>query len=233
MATQVKIETSMGVDRCVMETITQQSLNGEIAKNTEARSYREDTVDGVTTLVEEFLMSQGEPQFSFDGSIGTEPLETHPRFNDGGGNPISEDLKKKWTTYKRNPNDAFLVGKGTGATSDNVLNLWQPAKEQNADFLVFYGYIRRGVESYYVGRVTARVTVLESDAPNMSLLGGIDSWGGGWPGGFIPPGGNEGNFILSGVRSQQEGDFYRTTYEYMSSTSGSAWDIGLYLYSGQ
>ncbi len=233
MATQVKIESSMGLDRCVMETITQQSLDGEIAKNTEARSYREDTVDGVTTLVEEFLMSQGEPQFSFDGSIGTEPLETHPRFNDGGGNSISEDLKKKWTTYKRNPNDAFLAGKGKGASTENPSNLWQPATEVDQNFSVFYGYIKRGVESYYVGRVTARVTVLESGAPSMSLLGGIDAWGGGWPSGFTPPGGTAANFLLSGVRSQQEGTFYRTTYEYMSSTTGSAWDLGLYAFSGQ
>jgi len=216
-----------------METITQQSLSGEIDKNPDARSYREDTVDGVTTLIEEFLISQGEPQFSFDGSIGTEPLETHPNFNENGGYAISEDLKKRWTTYKRNPNDSFLAGKGTGVSTQNPLNLWQPASEVDSNFSIFYGYIRRGVESYYVGRVTARVTVLEDGAPNMSLLGGIDAWNGGWPSGFVPPGGNETNFILSGVRSQQEGTFYRTTYEYMSAVKGAGWDSTLYLFSGQ
>jgi len=233
MATQVKVEESMGIDRCVMQTITQQSLDASIDKNPDARSYREDHSDGVYTLVEEFLISQGEPQFSFDGSIGTEPLETHPLFNNGGGKPISEELKKKWTTYKRNPNDAYLAGKGTGKTTENPLNLWQPATETDSNFSFFYSYIKRGVESYYVGRVTARVTVLESGAPNMSLLGGIDAWGGGWPDGFVPPGGNETNFLLSGVRSQQEGNFYRTTYEYMSAVKGAAWDINLYAFSGQ
>lgn len=225
MATEVRVEESMGIDRCVMQTITQQSLEGEISKNPEARSYREDHTDGVYTLVEEFLLSQGEPQFSFDGSIGTEPLETHPVFNAGGNLAISDNLKKLYTTYKRNPADAFLAGKGTGVTTQNPLNLWQPATEEDSNFAAFYGYVKQGVESYYVGRVTARVTVLESGAPNMSLLGKIDEWSS-WPDGFTPPLG--ANFLLSGVRSQQEGNFFRTTYEYTSSAGGTAWDVTLY-----
>jgi hypothetical protein len=214
MATQVKIEESMGIDRCVMQTITQQSLAGEITKNAEARSYRQDLSDGVYTLVEEFLIEQGAPQFSFDGSIGTEPLETHPLFNSGGGKQISDEIKKKWTIYKKNPNDAFLNG-------------WSPADEKDANFVVFYGYIQKGVESYYVGRVTARVTVLEDGAPDMGQLGGIDAWGS-WPAGFTPP--SSSNFLLSGVRSQQEGNFFRTTYEYQSSPKDTVWDLNLYLF---
>lgn len=224
MATEVKVEESMGIDRCVMQTITQQSLAGEITKNPEARSYREDHTDGVYTLVEEFLLSQGDPQFAFDGSIGTEPLETHPVFNTGSL-AISDELKRLYTTYKRNPADSFLVGKGTGTTTENPLNLWQPAAEEDSNFAAFYGYVKKGVESYYVGRVTARVTVLENGAPDMSLLGKLDQWGT-WPDGFTPPGG--ANFILSGVRSQQEGNFFRTTYEYTSSAGGTAWDVTLY-----
>lgn len=225
MATQVKIEESMGIDRCVMQTITQQSLEGEIEINPNARSYRQDQTDGVYTLVEEFLISQGEPQFSFDGSIGTEPLETHPYFN-SGGDAIPDNLKALWATYKKNPNDAFLRGKGTGVTTDNPLNLWQPAAETDAQFVKFYSYIKKGVESYYVGRCIARVTVLEEGAPDMGMLGRIDVWGGGWPSGFTPPEG--ANFILSGIRSQQEGDRFRTTYEYTSSAANSSWDIFLY-----
>lgn len=231
MATQVKIEESMGIDRCVIQTITQQSLEGEIDLNPDARSYRQDQTDGVYTLVEEFLISQGEPQFSFDGSIGTEPLETHPLFNAGGAWEISEDLKKQWATYKRNPNDAFLRGKGTGVSTDNPLNLWQPAAEEDQNFQHFYAYIKKGVESFYVGRCVVRVTVLESGAPNMGLLGAIDAWGGGWPEGFVPPGGDSANFLLSGVRSQQEGNFFRTTYEYTSSGGNAIWDINLYAFS--
>jgi len=226
MATQVKVEESMGIDRCVMQTITQQALDAQIVKNPDARSYREDHTDGVYTLVEEFLIEQGEAQFSFDGSIGTEPIETHPVFNAGGNLVISDELKKRYTTYKRNPNDVYLAGKGTGKTTENPLNLWQPATEESSNFAAFYGYIKQGVESYYVGRVTARVTVLEDGAPNMSQLGMVDEWGGGWPDGFVAPDG--ANFILSGVRSQQEGNFFRTTYEYTSSAGGTAWDVTLY-----
>lgn len=225
MATQVKIEESMGIDRCVMQTITQQSLEGEIEINPNARSYRQDQTDGVYTLVEEFLISQGEPQFSFDGSIGTEPLETHPYFN-SGVDAIPDNIKALWAVYKKNPNDAFLRGKGTGVTTENPLNLWQPAAETNAQFAKFYSYIKKGVESYYVGRCTVRVTVLEEGAPDMGMLGRIDVWGGGWPPGFTPPEG--ANFILSGIRSQQEGDRFRTTYEYTSSAANSSWDIYLY-----
>ena len=226
MATQVKIEESMGIDRCVMQTITQQILSGEITLNPDARSYRQDQTDGVYTLVEEFLISQGEPQFSFDGSIGTEPIETHPIFNNGGSLAISAELKKRWTVYKRNPNDPYLRGKGTGATPENQLNLWVPAEEEDPNFEVFFAVVSKGIESYYVGRVTVRVTVLEDGAPDMSKLGKIDAWGGGWPSGFTPP--PNANFLLSGIRSQQEGDHFRTTYEYMSSAGGTAWDTGLY-----
>jgi hypothetical protein len=224
MATEVKVEETMGVDRCVMQTITRQSLDGPIDKNPNARSYREDHTDAVHTLVEEFLIEQGEPQFAFDGSIGTEPLETHPIFNANGDFEVPFEIKKLWTVYKRNPTDPFLVGKGTGSTTD----LWQPATEPNENFKVFYAFIQNGVESYYVGRVTARVTVLEDGAPNMLKLGQIDAWGGedAWPAGFVIPDGC--NFILSGVRSQQEGAFFRTTYEYQSSPAGAAWNEVLY-----
>jgi hypothetical protein len=226
MATEVRVERSMGIDKCVIETITQQDLNAEIAKNPNARSYREDHTDGVYTLVEEFLIEQGEPQFAFDSQIGTEPLETHPIWSVQGAYPITDELKKQWATYKRNPNDSFLVGKGTGATTENPSNLWQPATEANSSFATFYEYIKQGVENYYVGRITVRVTVLESGAPNMTNLGRLDVWWGGWPSGFVYPPGC--NFILSGVRSQQEGDFYRTTYEFLSSQAGTTWDADLY-----
>lgn len=222
--TEVKVEETMGIDRCVMQTITTQSFS-EITKNTAARSYREDHSDGVYTLVEEFLIEQGAPQFTFDGTIGTEPLETHPIFNKDGDFEISSELKKRWITYKRNPTDPYLAGKGTGANDNNTANLWQPAEEKDASFEVFYSFWKAGQESYYVGRVTARVTVLEEGAPNMTKLGKIDQWSD-WPAGFTPP--EESNFILSGVRSQQEGDFYRTTYEYQSSPAKTKWNIQLY-----
>lgn len=222
--TIIKDEKTMGIDRCVMETITQQSFS-EITKNPEARSYREDHSDGVYTLVEEFLLSQGSPQFSFDGNISTEPLETHPAFNKDGDYEIPEDIKKLWAAYKRNPSDVYLAGKGKGATGDNVSNLWLPALETDASFVVFYTFWKAGMESYYVGRVTVRVTTLEDGAPDMTKLGKIDQYGE-WPPGFSAPDGS--NFILSGVRSQQEGEFYRTTYEYQSSPTGTAWNVLLY-----
>jgi hypothetical protein len=224
-ATEVRLEKSMGIDRCVMETITQQSLSGEIPKNPEARSYRQDQADGVYTLVEEFLIEQGEPQFAFDGNIGTEPLETHPKFNKDGDFELSDEIKKQWITYKRNPTDPYLAGKGKGATDSNPLNLWQPAEEDDPSFKVFYTFWKAGQESYYVGRVTARVTVLEDGAPDMTKLGMIDQWAD-WPAGFIAPEGS--TFILSGVRSQQEGNRFRTTYEYQSSPTGTAWNEILY-----
>jgi len=223
-ATEVRIEKSMGIDRCVMETITQQSLSGEIAKNSNARSYREDQVDGVYTLVEEFLIEQGDPQWSFDGSLGTEPLETHPVFNAGGNFEIPENIKEQWAVYKKNPTDPYLAGKGTGASTENPSNFWQPAAEDDASFVVFYTFIKAGQESYYVGRVTARMTILEVGAPNCSGLGKIETPD--LPPGFQEPAGS--TFILSGIRSQQEGDRFRTTYEYQSSPAGTAWNVQLY-----
>jgi hypothetical protein len=69
------------------------------------------------------------------------------------------------------------------------------------------------------------VTVLEDGAPDMTKLGRIDQWGD-WPAGFTQPEGTD--FILSGVRSQQEGDKFRTTYEYQSSPAGTTWNPQLY-----
>lgn len=226
METETRREETMGVDRCVMATITRQSLTDYPGKTPEARSYRQEKVDGVYTIVEEFLIEQGEPQFTFDGTIGTEPLETHPKFNKDGDFELSDAIKKQWITYKRNPSDAYLAGKGKGATDSNPSNLWQPAEETDPSFVVFYTFWKAGQESYYVGRVTARVTVLEDGAPDMTKLGRIDQWGS-WPSGFTPP--EESDFILSGVRSQQEGkDKFRTTYEYQSSPARTKWNAQLY-----
>ena len=205
------IEETKDIQGVVMSTITYQDVT-DFDPSADARTYRKVTQDGVVQIVEEYLLSQGAPQFSFDGSVATDPLETHPRYSDPTEG-IPKAIQTKWLLWKKNPSDAGLEG-------------WKPQEETNSRFAEFYNYFRQGIEVFFTPRVTVRVTVLESGAPDLTNLGKMDTWGGGWPAGFTVPEGV--NFILSGVRSQQEGEFYRTTYEYMSSAPGG-WDIIIYL----
>ena len=210
MAINTQIETSKDLQGVVMQTITSADI-ADFDPNENARSNRKTLVDGVTTIVEEFLLEQGQPQFAFDATVSTDPLETHERFTTiSGGIPTS--IRNKWLLWKKNPSDPGLDG-------------WKPEEETNEIFAEFYGLFRNGFEVYYTPRLTARVTVLEEGAPNLSLLGKIDTWGGGWPHGLTLPTGAD--FILSGVRSQQEGAFFRNTYEYMSSGPGG-WNDTIY-----
>jgi hypothetical protein len=205
------IEQTKDLQGVVMETTTWQDVT-DFEASAGARSYRKVTQDGVVQIVEEVLIEQGAPQFSFDGSVSTDPLETHPRYSDPTEG-IPSAIQEKWLRWKKNPSDAGLDG-------------WKPEDEANARFAEFYGYFTKGVEVFFSPRVTARVTVLESGAPDLLNLGKLDVWGGGWPAGFTVPEGV--NFLLSGVRSQQEGEFFRTTYEYMSSAPGG-WSMIIYL----
>jgi hypothetical protein len=94
-------------------------------------------------------------------------------------------------------------------------------------FAIFWVLYSAGIESYYAPRITIRMTLLMDGAPDMANLGTIDSTG--WPGaGVSLPTGM--NFILSSCHAQQEGDQWRTTYEYLGSNpaSGEGWNGPIY-----
>ena len=217
-AIQTKIEESRDIQKIVLQTITQQSIE-DIEPNENARSYRKEQVDGVYTMVEEFLLEQGAPQYSADGSVSSEPLESHKLFKDVGA-----ATKANWATWKRNPSADSLAK----ANSGSVGPFWTPQTDGILDeyFQIFWVLYSAGIESYYAPRVIVRMTELESGPPNMSDIGTID---GGWAGSGIQIPANM-NFILSSVHGQQEGDFWRNTYEWLGSNphSGEGWNGPIY-----
>jgi hypothetical protein len=207
---QTKIEESQDIQKIVLQTITRQSPD-DITVNPNARSYRKEQVDGVYTLVEEFLLSQGHPQYSADGSVSSEPLESHKLFAG-----TAQGVKDKWATWKRNPMADSLLKKNSG--SDGAY--WTPELDGVKDeyFAIFYPLYSSGIESYYASRITVRMTELEEGPPDMTNVGKIDA---GWEGsGVKVP--QTMNFILSSVHGQQEGEFWRNTYEWLGSNPGSA-----------
>ena len=206
------------MQQVVMQTITQQDTS-QIDVNADARSYRQEQVDGVWTLTEEFLIDQGAGVWSSDGSLSSEPLETHISFKG-----ITTENKERWTVWKRNPSDEFLN------RSENQIDgkPWTPSKEVADEiFVTFYSYIRRGVETWLAPRLTARFTELEDGPPDTANIGLID----GKPTSVF--GYFEAYWLLSGVRSQQEGNKWRNTYEWIgagphSSAENAGWDQLLY-----
>jgi len=220
-AIETKIEESRDIQKIVLQTITQQSIE-DIEPNENARSYRKEQVDGVYTMVEEFLLEQGAPQYSADGSVSSEPLESHKLFKDTGA-----ATKANWATWKRNPSADSLAK----ANSGSIGPFWTPQTDGILDeyFEIFWVLYSSGIESYYAPRITIRMTLLSGDPPDMTNLGTIDT--NGWPGAAIklPPG---VNFILSSCHAQQEGDQWRVTYEYLSSNPHSAEGWNGVVYSG-
>jgi hypothetical protein len=212
-----RIEETKDLQQVVMQTITQQDTS-QMTPSEDARTYRQDQVDGIWTLTEEHLISQGAGTWSSDGSVSSEPLESHRQFVN-----ISSRCRDLWATWKRNPSDEFL----NRAEYQIDGKPWNPAKEvEDDDFIIFYSYIRDGIESWLCPRLTARFTELEDGPPDTTNLGLID----GKPSSIFGYGTNY--WLLSGVRSQQEGNMWRNTYEYLGAGPNGAWDEGLYTIGG-
>lgn len=212
-----KQEESMDLTKVRMQTITQQAFE-DIEPNSEARAWRKETTEGVTTMVEEFLLDQGAPTYSVDGTVSSEPLESHKMFSLVG--PATAD---RWATWKRNPNADSLAKKNSGS----IGNYWTPEDDGVLDtyFAEFYALYRKGIESYLAPRVVVRMTELEDGPPDVTNVGKIDN-GAANSGVTLP----SGNWILSSVHGQQEGPHWRNTYEWMGSNQAAAsgWDPQIY-----
>lgn len=217
MAIISRFEESKDVQGVVMQTITQQDT-AQIEPNPAARSYRQEQVDGIWTLTEEFVEDNA-GTWSSDGSCSSEPLESHNRW----ASTIPSKQKDLFATWKKNPSDEFLN------RSENQIDgkAWTPSKETNTDFMEFWYFYSRGVESFLCARLTARFTHLEDGPPDTANLGKIDAK----PAEIFGYGSTY--WILSGVRSQQEGNMWRNTYEYLgagpaSFATGGGWEEKIY-----
>jgi hypothetical protein len=217
MATITKLEESMDLQKVRMQTITQQAFE-DIDANDGARAWRKETTDGVTTMVEEFLLDQGQPAYSADGTVSSEPLETHSLFS-----LVGPWAANAWATWKRNPNADSLSKANTGSEG----NFWTPEVDgiKDSHFAVFYGLYKMGIESYLAPRVIVRMTELEDGPPDVANVGKIDN-GANSSGVTLA----SGNWLLSSVHGQQEGTMWRNTYEWMGSNQAAAagWNATIY-----
>jgi hypothetical protein len=206
-AVLTKSESSTDSKGKTVTTETWEDFAGPPPAPVGATNIRRTHTDGKHTLVCDLggPSSPDNPadEYSVEGSMSQEPIETHERFKD-----ISAGDWKKWNLWKNNPNDESLDG-------------WKPSEAGGSigDLAALY---EKGVSDYLVPRAVVRITKIESSSPRLSKLGKIDA-----PSGAptLPSG---ANWMLTGASGNrgQEGK-WTNTYEYMSS-GPAGWNREIY-----
>jgi hypothetical protein len=201
MATITQVERSGDPTGLITETITTQDF-AELEPSGSARSYRITQSDGVWTRVEESF-AENPVVYAVDVSTTQEPIESHPFF----GTMTAKD-RENWAIWKQNPNNPELNG-------------WTPATSTDSNFVLLYDFWQKGITNYFAPRIVIKQTTLETEAPNVSLVGKLSATG--YPGdtGSV-------DFILAGVSAQQEGTHFRMTREYLGSAFGTVWNADIY-----
>lgn len=211
MSVETKFEQTMDVQRVVMETYTMQSTS-DFEPSPTCRSYRKEHIDGIWTIVQEFLTDQGSPQWNVDGTTSTEPLESNVIFTS-----VPEPIRNFWFAWKRNTQSPSLAQ----AVSQSEKAWWDPALDGVKDtaFAAFFKRWTIGMDSYLAPRIILRMNELEDGPPDQSNVGKIedpiqkmDSKP------TIPDG---VTFLLTAARGIQEGEKWRNSYEWLGSSSTS------------
>jgi hypothetical protein len=206
MATLTQIEVARDPTGLVTRTETRQAFAWEDPSN-DCRSYRVNQVDGVVTIVEEFFDSMP-VVYSLDASSTSEPMESHPYYNN-----LGDTERKNWSNWKANqtltPNDSL-----TPPT-------WTPWANGSQTIQSLYYFFQQGITTYFAPRIVVKASSLEDGPPDATAVGKISNTG---------YGGNVGavNFILLGLSAQQEGDNFRVTREYLASPHGTQWNPTIY-----
>jgi hypothetical protein len=207
-----KIERVSDPQKIVTHVVTRQStekMTPEAPDN--PRSFRQEHVDGIWTLVEEYMDASGQEwQGQIDGTIATEPLETHVIFK-----TIPEDIKSNWLKWK------------AGQVTDPVN--WSPDTAGNQQFQDFYTRYSNGFQMYYAPRITLRANGVENDPPDQSTVGLVDIGYANKIPSFRSP--ENMDFILTGARGVLEGNVWRNSYEWLGSAGKGQtgkWDADIY-----
>jgi hypothetical protein len=210
MPVDAKIEISRDIQKIQLQTVTRQDV-ADFDANSGLRSWRKEHVDGVTTIIEESYIDSGTEMWSIDATTSTEPLESHWIFTQG----VPDNIKTYWLAWKRNAMDPSLAQALTSSTN----SYWDPAIDgiKNQNFSLFYSRWKYGFDSYLSPRIVGRKAVLETNPPDASKVGLIaDSVA--FP--FDFPVGV--TFLLTSIRGQEEGEFWRNTYEYLGSNPNTS-----------
>ena len=151
--------------------------------------------------------------FEYVSSVRTVPIEAHPNF---GGSQISTGGFIK-------PEDIKLI-KDTiqtpGKTFDDISNSLVSGDTGRCRSL--YGYLAKGIESYYVPSMVVRKTYQASSPPTGKQVGKIAS-----PGGAVAGAPRGATFLLINVSARGAVGSYTVTEEYEMSGEGG-WDTFLY-----
>lgn len=205
MPTTTTYEMAVDSAGLITETTTEEAFSEiqlpEFGGN--LRGARVTQSDGKWTLVREEYMTNGSAVYSADASTSTEPIESHPMFDQ-----IRQGTEfQKWTVWKANHTDPSLDG-------------WLPNESTEALVHNLYWWYLSGITSYLAPRCVIKHSTIEDEFPNITIVGKIANPGttGDWP----------GNFICTAVNCQQEGGKYRVTVEYMASAQGREWDPQIY-----
>ena len=151
--------------------------------------------------------------FEYISSVRTVPIEAHPSF---GGSQNSSGVLIK-------PEDLKLI-KDTiqtpGKTFEDIEGSLISGQTEKCRSL--YGYLAKGVESYYVPSMVVRKTYQASSPPSGGKIGKIAS-----PGGTISGTPTGATFLLISVSARGATGSYTVTEEYEMSGDGG-WDTFLY-----
>jgi len=207
-----KIERIQDPQKIITHVVTRQSTERmEPAAPDNPRSYRQEHFQGIFTLTEEYLdVSQQVWQGQVDGTVNSEPLETHVMFKN-----VPSDIKTNWLKWK--------TGQGTTPVD------WDPNKTGNEIFSVFYEMYSSGFVVYNAPRIVLRATGVESGPPDQYGMGLInEDYINKIPDiqGRVP---DNVSFLLTAARGVQEGEVWRNTYEWLGSAiNGQGWDTDIY-----
>jgi hypothetical protein len=155
----------------------------------------------------------GGASLEYVSSVRTVPIEAHPNF---GGSQISSGGFIK-------PEDIKLI-KDTvqtpGKTFDDISDSLKSGDIGKCRSL--YGYLAKGIESYYVPSMVVRKTYQASSPPAGAKIGKIAS-----PGGSVPGALPGATFLLISISARGTTGAYTVTEEYEMSGQGG-WDTFLY-----
>jgi len=151
--------------------------------------------------------------FEYVSSVRTVPIEAHPNF---GGSQISSGGFIKPEDIKLIKDTVQTPGKKFDDISDQLVS------GDLGRCRSLYGYLAKGVESYYVPSMIVRKTYQASSPPSGRKVGKISS-----PGGAVPGAPNGATFLLINLSARGTSGSYTVTEEYeMSGEDG--WDTFLY-----
>jgi hypothetical protein len=188
--------------------------DGRISRKTEI-------ADGVVTVTDEVIEEGGEPHYSCEVSMGSEPIESHFRYSNEFNQEWQQAELIKWKTWKSNPNDPSLAS----TTTNDVY--WTPFKSTSWAVVEWGEFFTKGITDYLEPKVTLKFTKFEKTPPEISNIGLIGN-----PGSIFEVGTKTWLFI--GANGQQEtvpaegiAGWWKNTYEYLLS-GRNGWNVKLY-----